>query len=162
MNIIDKIKLNNKVKTNEINKILNKKNKYLIRFEIKNNIKNISLLTNNKKIISGTYNVHGIYQPTTKLWVWASSIPNIEKKTLANINKIKSFNHLFENASDKISLFYYQLLTQDTIIIKDTNMLDWINHLLLYFSNDVYYFNPYNEERDIEFISLSCIKEKFV
>lgn len=161
MNIIDKIKLNNKTKTTEIEKILNKKNKYLIKLEIKNNIKLLSLFTNNKKILSGTYNKYGIYQPSTKLWIWASSIPNSDQKTIKNINKIRSFNHLFENSTDKRILFYYQLLTQDTLIIKDTVVLDWINELLLYFSNDVYYFNPYNEDRDIEFLSLATIKEEF-
>ena len=162
MNIIDKIKLNNKTKTDTIDKILNKKNKYLIKLDVKNNIKLLSLFTNNMKIISGTYNMYGIYQPSNKLWIWASSIPNTDITTIKNINKIKSFNHLFENSSDKKALFYYQLLTQDTIVVKDTSMLDWINYLLLYFSNDVYYFNPYNEEMDIEFISLSSIKEKFI
>jgi hypothetical protein len=129
--------------------------------DVKNNVKLLSLLINNKKILSGKYNVYGIYQPSTKLWIWGSSIANIDQKTIKNINRIKTFNHLFENSSDKRILFYYQLLTQDTLFIKDTNMLDWINELLLYFSNDMYYFNPYNEEMDIEFISLSSIEEKF-
>ena len=144
MNIIDKIKLNNKTKTTEIEKVLNKKNKYLIKLEIKNNIKLLSLFTNNKKILSGTYNKYGIYQPSTKLWIWASSIPNSDIKTIKNINKIRSFNPLFENSTDKRTLFYYQLLTQDTLVIKDTVVLDWINELLLYFSNDVYYFHSFD------------------
>jgi hypothetical protein len=162
MNIIDKIKLNNKLKTNNINKILKLTKKYLIKFNIKNNVKTISLFNNNKKIISGTYNIYGIYQPSTKLWIWASSMPNIDQATIKNINKIKSFNNLFENSIDKKMIFYYQLLTQDTLIIKDNKMLDWINELLLYMSDDIYYFNPYNENNNIEFISLSIIKEKFI
>jgi hypothetical protein len=162
MNIIDKIKLNNKLKTNDINKILKLTKKYLIKFNIKNNVKTISLFNNNNKIISGTYNIYGIYQPSIKLWCWASSMPNIDQDTIKNINKIKSFNNLFENSLDKKMIFYYQLLTQDTLIIKDNKMLDWINELLLYMSDDIYYFNPYNENNNIEFISLSIIKEKFV
>ena len=107
MNIIDKIKLNNKLKTNNINKILKLTKKYLIKFNIKNNVKTISLFNNNKKIISGTYNIYGIYQPSTKLWIWASSMPNIDQATIKNINKIKSFNNLFENSIDKKMIFYY-------------------------------------------------------
>jgi hypothetical protein len=129
---------------------------------MKNNTKLLSLINDNKKILSGTYNIYGLYQPSNKLFVWASSIANTDQKIIKNINRIKSFNHLFENSSDKISLFYYQLLTQDTILVKDTKMLDLINQLLLYLSNDIYYFNPYNEDNDIEFISLQTIKEKFI
>ena len=162
MNIIDKIKQTNKTKTDYINTILNKKNKYLIKFEKKNNEKYISLFNNNKKIITGTYKIYGLYQPSTKLWSWGSSIPNCDQKTIKEITKLKSFNYLFENSNEQKILFYYQLLTQNTLIIKDENMLNWINELLLYLSNDIFYFNPYNEDNDIEFISLTAIKEKFI
>jgi hypothetical protein len=162
MNIIDKIITYNKLKTKAIDKILNKKHKYIINFDIKNNNKLISFISNNKKIISGTYNIYGIYQKSTKLFLWATIIPNSSKTIIQKVDKIKSFNYLFEKLDDKKSVFYYQLLTQDTILIKDFQMLDWINQLLIYLSDDVYYFNPLNEDNDIEFITLQTIKEKFV
>jgi len=162
MNIIDKIISYNKLKTKTIDKILNKKHKYIINFDIKNNNKLISFISNNKKIISGTYNIYGIYQKSTKLFLWATIIPNSSKTIIQKVDKIKSFNYLFEKLDDKKSVFYYQLLTQDTILIKDFQMLDWINQLLIYLSDDVYYFNPLNEDNDIEFITLQTIKEKFV
>ena len=162
MNIIDKINQTNKIKTKEINKLLNKKNKYIIKFDTKNNNKLVSLIHNNNKIISGPYNIYGLYQKSTKLFLWASIIPNSSKTIIQNVDKIKSFNYLFEKLEDKKSVFYYQLLTQDTILIKDFQMLDWINQLLIYLSDDVYYFNPLNNDNDIEFITLQTIKEKFV
>lgn len=162
MNIIEKIKQTHKNKTVYINTILNKKNKYLIKFEKKNNKKYISLISNNVKILSGTYKIYGLFKPSLKLWIWGSSIPDCDQETIKYINNIKSFNYLFEKSNDKKSLFYYQLLTQDTLYIKDNTLLNWINELLLYFSNDIYYFNPYNEDTNIEFISLSSIKEKFI
>jgi hypothetical protein len=162
MNIIEKIKQTHKKKTAYINTILNKKNKYLIKFEKKNNKKYISLISNNVKILSGTYKIYGLFKPSLKLWIWGSSIPDCDQETIKYINNIKSFNYLFEKSNDKKSLFYYQLLTQDTLYIKDNTILNWINELLLYFSNDIYYFNPYNEDTNIEFISLSSIKEKFI
>jgi hypothetical protein len=162
MNIIDKINQTSKIKTKEINKLLNKKNKYIIKFDTKNNNKLVSLIHNNNKIISGPYNIYGLYQKSTKLFLWASIIPNSNKITIQNVDKIKSFNYLFEKLDDKKSVFYYQLLTQDTILIKDFQMLDWINQLLIYLSDDVYYFNPLNNDNDIEFITLQTIKEKFV
>jgi hypothetical protein len=162
MNIIEKIKQTHKNKTVYINTILNKKNKYLIKFEKKNNKKYISLISNNVKILSGTYKIYGLFKPSLKLWIWGSSIPDCDQETIKYINNIKSFNYLFEKSNDKKSLFYYQLLTQDTLYIKDNTILNWINELLLYFSNDIYYFNPYNEDTNIEFISLSSIKEKFI
>lgn len=163
MNIIDKINQTNKIKTKEINKLLNKKNKYIIKFDTKNNNnKLVSLIHNNNKIISGPYNIYGLYQKSTKLFLWASIIPNSSKTIIQNVDKIKSFNYLFEKLDDKKSVFYYQLLTQDTILIKDFQMLDWINQLLIYLSDDVYYFNPLNNDNDIEFITLQTIKEKFV
>jgi hypothetical protein len=41
-------------------------------------------------------------------------------------------------------------------------MLSWINELILYLSNDTFYFNPTNSESNIQFITLNNIKEKYI
>ena len=122
----------------------------------------MGVFDNKKIIIAGDYNFYGIYQPYTKLWIWASSIPGVDKKHIKNIQKIKSSNYLFEEDTDSKISFYYQLLTQDVILITNEQMLEWINELLLYLSNDLYYFNPVNSDENIQFITLVNIKEKYV
>lgn len=162
MKLLDKIKQINDKKNKDITKMLNSSKKYKIDF-FKNGKKNQMGVFNNKEIIiSGDYNFYGIYQPYTKLWIWASSIPGVDKKHIKNIQKIKSSNYLFEEDTNSKISFYYQLLTQDVILITNEQMLEWINELLLYLSNDLYYFNPVNSDENIQFITLVNIKEKYV
>lgn len=161
MKILEKIKQNSITREKEISKILNKKKDYVLRF---NNDKTLLELYDDKdkKIISCKYNFYGIYQPSTKLWIWASSIPDIKKNTIKFINKLKLYDHLFESDSNIKSDFYYQLLNQDTILLNDDGKLSWINELLIYLSNDLYYFNPSNSQGNIQFIGLSKIMEKYI
>ena len=162
MKLLDKIKQINNKKNKDITKMLNSSIKYRIDF-FKNGKKNqMGVFDNKKIIIAGDYNFYGIYQPYTKLWIWASSIPGVDKKHIKNIQKIKSSNYLFEEDTDSKISFYYQLLTQDVILITNEQMLEWINELLLYLSNDLYYFNPVNSDENIQFITLVNIKEKYV
>jgi len=162
MKLIDKIKQLNDDKNKDITKILNSSKKYRIDF-FKNGKKNqMGIFDNKKLIIAGDYNFYGIYQPYTKLWIWASSIPGIDKKHIKNIQKMKASNYLFEEDSNPKILFYYQLLTQDVILITNEQMLKWINELLLYLSNDLYYFNPTNSDENIQFITLVNTKEKYI
>jgi hypothetical protein len=159
--IIDKINKVYQDKLTNLDKILNKKKKYLIKFNKIGNKDYISLSKDNKIILSGLYNFYGIYQPSTKLWIWASSIPNVNKNIIKNINKIKSFAHLFENDNIEEN-FYNQLLTQDTIYITDLKLLEWINKILLYLSKDIAIFHPTNSDNNIQFISLISIHQQFV
>ena len=162
--MIDKIKEiveYNEKRNKEITKIINLKKKYKIGFIKNNNKKLLELYSDNKKILVGKYNFYGIYQKSTKLWIWASSIPGINKKYINMINNIKSYNYIFESSEDLKSNFYYQLLTQDIIYISDIKLLTWINELLLYLSKDICYFNPTNSEKNIQFLGLQEIIEKF-
>ena len=161
MKILEKIKQNSNNKQKEIFKILNPKIDYVLRFN-----KDKTLLElyddKDKKMISGKYNFFGIYQSTTKLWIWASSIPDVNKDTIKFINKLRLADHLFESDSNEKSDFYYQLLTQDTLLLKNEEKLSWINDLLIYLSDDLYYFNPSNSEGNIQFIGLSKITQKYI
>jgi len=162
MKILDKIKIINDKKHKNIVKYLNPNKKYHLEFIKKGTNKQISINENSNKIIIGDYNFYGIYQPYTKLWIWATSIPGVDTKYNKNIKYMKSFGHLFEASNEIKNNFYYQLLTQDAILVSDQKMIQWINELILYLSDDLYVFNPTNSESNIQFITLSSIKEKYI
>lgn len=163
MKIIQNIKKFCKKKFKIISKLINIKKEYNIEFVKSSKNKEMKLTMNNQQnvILQGEYHFYGIYQPYTKLWIWASSIPGVDKRHISYINRIKEFNNLFENNNDPRISFYYQLLTENAILITKEEMLEWINELFLYLSNDIYFFNPLNKENNIQFITLSNIKEKY-
>lgn len=161
MDIINKINKVIKEKHNNIYKILDKKSKYLIKYNKQGDKKYIDLMKNDKKVITGTFRLLGTYNQTTNLWMWASSLSNSDIKTIKKINKLKYYQYLFESSTDPKAIFYYQLLTQDVINITNNEMLDWINHLLIYLTDDLYFFNPI-QGMNIQFITLKKIKQKFV
>jgi len=160
--IIQNINKNTQQKTKEINQIIDPKKKYKINFTKTGKTKQLKLSNNKKDILIGDYGFYGIIQPGTNLWIWASSIPGVDIKHIKNIQRMRDSAHLFEGDSSEQSTFYYQLLTQDVLFITEDKMLDWINELLLYLSNDLYYFNPINSEGNMQFLTLVTIKEKYI
>jgi hypothetical protein len=162
MKILNKIIANNEEKTKTIEKILNLKKKFTVGFYTSGKSKLLHVSTDNKMIIGSEYNFYGIYQPATKLWIWASSIPGVDPAHIKHIRKIKSFDHLFESSTDAKSNFYYQFLTQDVLLINSEQILTWINELLLYLSNDLYYLNPLNSDNNIQFLTISKIIERYI
>lgn len=162
MKILEKIEKNTQEKNKEISKILDIKKSYNIDFLKNNKTKLMGLYENKKLVIAGEYNFYGIYQPYTKLWIWASSIPGIDSKHIKYIKKLKESDYLFEGSTEDKMNFYYQLLTQDVIHITDEIMLEWINELLIYLSEDLYFFNPTNSEGNVQFLTLIKIKEKYI
>ena len=162
MKILNKIKIVNDKKNKDIQKYLNPKKKYHLDFLKNGSNKQLSINEDTKIIIVGNYNFYGIYQPYTKLWIWATSIPGIDSKYNKNIKYLKSFSHLFESSNNVKCNFYYQLLTQDVLLLTNENMKIWINELILYLSDDIYIFNPINSESNVQFITLSKINEKYL
>ncbi len=162
MKILEKINQVVEQKNKEITKILNPQKKYRINFFKTGKNKMLGIFDGKKMIIGGEYNFYGIYQPYTKLWIWASSIPGVDIMHIKNIKKLKSSDHLFQSESDPKLNFYYQLLTQDVLYITDDQMLDWINELILYLTGDLFYFNPANSDENIQFLTLVKIKEKYI
>jgi hypothetical protein len=160
--ILAKIKNINNDKMENIKKIMDQKKKYKIDFFKSGKNKMIGIFDNKKMILAGDYNFYGIFQPSTNLWIWASSIPGVDKNHIKNIQKIKSFSHLFDSDTDPKNNFYFQLLTQDVLYIQHEKMLEWINELILYLSDDIYYFNPINSDQNIQFLTLANIKEKYI
>ena len=157
-----KIKKFNIKKNNEITKILNINKTYNIDFSSNNKQKLIELYNDKELILKGEYNFFGIIQLSTNLWIWGTSLPGMNKKDIININKLKSLNYLFESIDTPKAQFYYQLLSEDVLYIKSKKQIKWINYLLLYLSNDIYYFNPINSNSNIQFITLKNIIEKFI
>ena len=70
--------------------------------------------------------------------------------------------YLFENNKDIKMLFYYQLLSQDMMLITNDQQIDWINDLLLYLTDGIYYLNPTNKNNNIQIIILKKIIEQFL
>ena len=159
--IIDKMQKKNYDKYKLIKNLLNIDEHYKIDFFTEKNDRLLKLSNKNKIILTGHYNFFGIYKPSVGLWIWASSIPGVYKKIITTINKLKSFNYLFELGDDDKTNFYYQFLTQDILMIKNETQLQWINELLLYLTDNMFYFNPINSESNIQFLTLIDIKEKF-
>ena len=161
MKILEKLLQVNIEKKKAINKILSLNKKYRIDFLKTGKNKLLSIFEGDKMILSGDYHFYGIYQPETKLWVWASSIPGVETKQIKYIQKIKASSYLFDSDTNAKTNFYFQLLTQDVLLITNEEMLIWINELLLYLSDDISIFNPTNSDSNVQFISLINIKEKY-
>ena len=160
MKIIDKIKNNKNEKNKEINKILNIKKNYNINFE-----KDIAIIIDedNNKILTSEYIFFGIHQPSTKLWIWSSSIPGVNKKQIEFVNNIKNKSFIFENDNDKDILLYNQLLTNDVLNLNDSDdILEKINDVLLYLSNSLVILTPLNSLGNIQYIGLTKIKTKYV
>ena len=161
MALLDKIIRKNEQKNKEITKILDLKKKYRIDFQKTGKKKQLCIFENNKLVLVGDYSFYGIYQYKTKLWIWASSIPGVDKLHIKKINLLKKSNHLFESDNNEKINFYYQLLTQDVIQILDEKVLEWIIDLLIYLSDDIYCFTPINNEGNMQFITLTKITEKY-
>jgi hypothetical protein len=159
MNIIKNIENTCKTKKTYINKFLPKH--FQIEWHKNGGKKYMTIINDTHKILTGTYRNLGIYQQSNNLWIWASSVGNTDTKTINKIKKLKMFNYLFKNKNDNKSQFYYQLLTQDVIYINYNEKLEWINELLLYLTNGVYYFNPINN-MNMQFIILKRIHEQYI
>jgi hypothetical protein len=158
MNILKNIDSNKKNKLKEMSKILKStKKNYTVLF--KDNM--ITLTLNKKKIFTSDFKLYGILQPNN-LWIWATSIPGINYPNINHIKKIKNMSYLFEGNMNPRLLFYHQFLTQDVILINDEEQIEWINKLILYLDNSLYYLNPTNHKNNIQFITVSNIYEKYI
>ena len=153
---------NSLIKYNKINKIFNINDNYDFKFNKINKNFYISLYKDNKLILIAEYNLYGIYQTDKNLWVWVTSLSGGNKNSIRFINKIRLFDYLFEFDNNKRSNLYYQLLTQDMIILKNKIELKWINELLLYLSNDLYYLNIHDSDSVIKVITLKKIKYIYI
>ena len=120
----------------------------------------MSLFHENKKILTGKFNFYGIIRPNG-IFLWSFMIPGIDKRILDQVNKVKSFSHLFENSSDKDMLLYKSFLDHDSILINEEEQKKLLD-LILYLGNDIYYFVQTNKDGNLQLIYLSEITEQYV
>jgi len=160
-NILNKITIYNNNKNIEINKKIDIKKNYNINFDEKR--KNIIIISDdkNKKLV-GNYIFFGIYQPDTKLWIWSSSIPGVNKNQIKFINDLRNKKFIFENDDNIDTIFIYQLLSNDVIYIDNKNMFNLINKTLNFLVDGIFVFNPINNTNNIQFIGLTNIIEEYV
>ena len=155
LNEIDKV-TNDKFK--KMSKILDKKINYSVAF---NKQKNELIISNDKeKVLTAEYNFYGIIRPDGR-FLWAYMIPGVDKRLLPKINKIKSFSYLFEDSDDKTMMFYHQILTQDSILLNEDEII-LLKNLILFLSEDLYYLNSINSSQNLQLLYLSEIKERYM
>ena len=85
--ILKKIDDNTKSKFKEIEKILNIKKDYSIKFDKINN--NIKVYEEDAKIITATYDFYGIIKPNGQFY-WSYMIPGSDRKFIKKIEHIKN------------------------------------------------------------------------
>ena len=156
--ILKEIEKNSDEKFKQMSKILNKNINYTITFNKESN--ELILMEKGKKVLSANYNFYGIIKSDGR-FMWAYMIPGVDKRIISSINKIKAFSYLFENSDNKKMMLYHQILTQDSILLNDDEIID-LRNLILYLSEDLYFLNSINTSQNIQLIYISKINQKFV
>jgi hypothetical protein len=116
-------------------------------------------------LLEANFNFYGIIK--NNMFIWASSIPLVNKKFLENIKGIKSKSVVIENRfksnkDEKLNYFNYSLLTQEVLLLDNIkNPVNLINNLLLELSNDIYILNPTNMSNNIQFIGINKITKRY-
>ena len=146
-------------KFNNINKHFNPKNNYKIEFIDKNTI--MFLSRNNKKILKASYNFYGILNESNN-FIWSTSIPLIKDSFKKNVKDIKKKKDLFYDdyvkTMNDLSYLYFSLLDNDMILLED-KMIENVNKLILYLTDDLFMFNPISSKGSTQFITINKILE---
>jgi hypothetical protein len=160
MKLLEKIRKNSKNKFNKIKKKLNIKKNYTITFDKINKEPKLFLIENKKVKLVGDFNFYGIYNKDTQIWSWSNVIPDVLLSQIKYIEELRSKAYIFEKNIDssETNVFFYQFLTNDSMIIPEKYM-SLIVDLLLYLTDDIFIFEPTNSIKNIQFIGLSKILE---
>jgi hypothetical protein len=163
MKILKKILENSKFKLNKLKNKINLTKKYIINVESINKNKQLVIRDKNKKIkLIGDYNYYGLYNSETQMWVWSNAIPNVNSRHVKYINEFRLKQYIFEKNIDdtETDLFFYQFLSNDSMLINNLKYLTYIIDLLMYLSDDLYVFGR-NYNDNIQIIGLKKINELF-
>tara|TARA_B110000908_G_C10263987_1_gene461852 strand:- start:4262 stop:4741 length:480 start_codon:yes stop_codon:yes gene_type:complete len=156
-----KINNNFNKKFNFISKYFNPKKDYTIEF-IDN--KTMIFLQKDKKILKASYNFYGIIKDNNM--IWGTSIPLVKKKLKEHIgnirNKKNEFYQDYIKTQNELSYFYYSILDNDMTILTNDDMIEKINKLILYLSDDCFIFNPININNSTQLITINNILELYV
>tara|TARA_B110000879_G_scaffold4442_1_gene5900 strand:+ start:454 stop:930 length:477 start_codon:yes stop_codon:yes gene_type:complete len=146
-------------KFNHISKYFNPNKKYTIEFL---NEKYIIILYKNKKIMKASYNFYGIIKNNNM--IWNTSIPLIKEPFKKKVKKIRKNSDIFYkdyiNTQNETSYLYYSILDNDMTYIND-DMIDNVNKMILYLTDDLFIFNPINNKNSIQLITIEKIIELF-
>ena len=89
--------------------------------------------------------------------IWNTSIPLVNEDFKKKTRKIKENKDIFYKdyvkTQNQSSYFYYSILDNDVTFIND-NMIDNINKMILYFTDDLFIFNPVNSKNSIQLFSM--------
>lgn len=154
--------MDKKIEDNFNQKVLNSpfKNTFQIRFST-NKFNQFSLLLNQDIKFQVSYNFYGVFHPKLNVFFWGNMIPGINLNFKNKIKKIKEMKHLFEDFSQKNNEFYFQVLNEDSIILKDLTELDKIKKLILYLSGNMDIIMPVSSEGKFQIIGIEEILEKY-
>lgn len=155
MTIIKEIKKLVKKNKKIIKKNLNLENN--LDFKMEDDI--MVIYSNGNKILSATYDFFGIIK--NDIWMWGTMIPGVNEKFVKVIKEIKDFSHMFENNNDKRMLFYNHLLSENMLYINNNQEIKWINELLIYLNDSLWYINPINNLGNYQIITLNKIIEVY-
>lgn len=160
MKLLKKISENSKKKFTQLKKKLNIETNYTITFDTINKEKKLVLKEDKKTKLIGDFNFYGIYNKDTQIWNWANIIPEVDMKQIKFIEQLRMKAYTFEknNDSSEVNVFFYQFLTNDSMVIP-SKYIGLIVDLILYLTDDLYIFNPTNSVNNVQFIGLSNILE---
>jgi len=154
--------MNKKIEDNFNQKISNSpfKKNFQIRFDTEK-YNHLSFLLNQDIKYKISYNFYGVFHPKLNVFFWGNIIPGINLNFRNKIKKIKAMKHLFENFSETDNEFYFQVLNEDNIMLKDLQDLDKIKKLILYLSGDQDIIMPISSEGKFQVIGVEEILEKY-
>ena len=157
LKIIDK---NYKKKQLDMKKLLKSKKLNIKFFE--NNI--LQIFENNKKLIEAEYNFWGIIKDDNIL-VWANAIPLVYKqfkKNTLKIRKNKSLEKEYIKKNNSDMYFYSSILENDMNLLEDSKYIEYVKKLILYLSKDMFIIMPINSKNNLQLITISKIRKKYL
>ena len=96
--------------------------------------------------------------------IWNTSIPLVKESLKKKVKKIKKNKDIFYKdyieTQNELSYLYYSILDNDMTFVNN-NMIDNINKMVLYLTDDLFIFNPINSKNSIQLITIDKILELF-
>lgn len=160
MSLIKIIDKNYKKKQLDMKKLLKSKKLNIKFFE--NNI--LQIFENSKKLIEAEYNFWGIIKDDNIL-VWANAIPLVYKqfkKNTLKIRKNKSLEKEYIKKNNSDMYFYSSILENDMNLLEDSKYIEYVKKLILYLSKDMFIIMPINSKNNLQLITISKIRKKYL
>ena len=97
--------------------------------------------------------------------VWANAIPLVYKQFKKNTlkirkNKILEKEYIKKNNSDMY--FYSSILENDMNLLEDSKYIEYVKKLILYLSKDMFIIMPINSKNNLQLITISKIRKKYL